>query len=444
MGLLDKLGKLKDRLKVRFSTDTGTPSPESPVAESQASGDTASVSSHSSVQIKTINYPGLRDSFYAVKQYWGKVSKKNVNILPEQAQVFDYLLEKIQSGVLTSDENLRNQADAQIIAHFLIQWTSQRSLAEAAASPQATKTKPLSLLSAGASALASKLIGSSAHAGAVPSEIIITEDFICYLHDLFKAPLEAIRKDAQTNILAKLSAGLARLNKSPPELGICVNNERLSDDVNLKPCVDYLSTVYDKAIQGYDDEFTSWNQQNFFTEASTCLQTYYGELKKVNRFLPTNSANAYLWKHENLQQALSFYFDQGKYLYEIYAMEHQIPLAEQKNKKNLMKQYENYIKQMYAREETFTRTFGPLAFGFDKWTKIEAAMEQYLKLRGLPGEVYPTPSAAVLETIRFAGEQGRLRELKAQGLSLGLGGDPEDPFTPLNMPTRLTPIPLRG
>jgi hypothetical protein len=480
--LADKGKAAARKFTVRFTPETApgptvVPPTEAAVLAAQAqqpaaptekprsrSGSTASGSFHSNgsdtfdivrqdeKQIKTAVSQGslqtLRQSFYVVNQFWGKSSKKNINITPEHREAFDYVLACIEGGEVTDNAALREEPDTAIISGFLLKWSNARVLKTAAV--QSTPPQPTwnpfrwaaRGVHSGVSAAAS--VFSSSNSVSVPRAEILTQDFIQYLIDLFAKPLADIRQDAKTNILLKLSRWPAGLIASPPELGISVNNQRLSETVLIQPCVEALQRIYQQTVRQHEEDSFRADPKEFFKGACLALHTYYAQLKKVNTYLQANRNNAYLWGHPNIQQALSYYFEQGKYLYEIHAMVQNVPVQDRANKIRLMDKYENYIKEMYAREAVFTRTSGPFAFGFDKWTKIEAAMEQYRYLRGLPEDVYPQPPAERLLDMQYAGEQGRLKDLKAQGLYLGYGrgNSASDPFVPLNMPTRLEPMRL--
>jgi hypothetical protein len=436
--------------QINPSSGVSTDNPRSR-SGSTASGSLYSFSSDSTeiVPVPLSPLESLRKSFHSVNQFWGKSSQKNISIRAEHKEAFEYILHRIESGDITDNPLLRDKSDEEIIEQLLDDWSTSRLVKNAAAQGNSSSGflwNPITFAvrSVHVAASSVKQVFVTPVNPAVPTDENQAKDFKTYLNALFKAPLAEIKKEASSNILLKLARWPTGLIVSPRELGIGVKGKRLSETVLIQPCVEQLARVYQKAVQDFDEQTFRENPTEFFTGACLALHTYYYELKKVNGFLQGNRNNAYLWRSENLQKALSYYFEQGRVLYEIHAMIQNVPMEARLEKITLMGRYETYIKDLYAREQPYARTHGPFAFGYDKWTKIEAAMEQYRYLRGLPQDIHPEPSADRLTLMHYAGEQGRLKNLKAQGLYLGYGQgeDAEDPFIPLPLPTRLTPLRL--
>lgn len=383
--------------------------------------------------------------FKAPVNFWSTADKKNIALTAAQKQLQNFILEHLKNGALARDAKLRQQSTEKILDHLIEHWQSTQSqtddpLLSEPAPQQGYAYNPLPYVGRGIMAVAgvfyTQTPTSAPEPVVSPTEKVVTEAFKANLIVNFGPVIESIKRDQATDVQGLLKNWQARTSPMQTQLPFnMTGNIRAEEKIKLIDQAESLKTLYGETADMYNAaQFKSTQLEGFVANACKHLHDYYGELLILNTDLNPN--NMLHWRQESVQNALNHYFEQRTYLYQIYSMGTNEAPMRRAAKMQLMKDYRDYIKDLYARNEEFTTTFGPLAFGYSKWEKIEAAMEQYRTLCELPGDIKPAPIPEKFSLIRGAGEQGRLRALKGRGLFFHhqFKKEAKDPFEPLPIP----------
>lgn len=386
-------------------------------------------------------FQSLEAMFAKSESFWSKTAGKNIALTDKQKKLRSYILQRLREGALGQDAALREKPVQEILKKFQEDWRTvnpePNPIISTAGSGITTVGKFAYNYTIG---LLWRTPASSSQAASIPPSMTqeeIDED----LEGLFNPVIVSIQHDYLDNIEGMLKRWSSQSTQAPEGLPFSFDgNERADRSIDIRTSSGLIERAYATALDSYKKEAFKNEQLPALVGAVYMqLKAYYAELLKLNRDL--NASKLYPWKQESVQNALDFYFDQHVYLYKILSITHNESSRTREAKLDLMLDYKRKIKALFAREEVYTSTFGPFAFGFDKWTKIEAAMEQYVALCDFSGVEIPRSRAENQQRLRFAGEQGDLRTLKARGLHFRYGEMKDnDPFAPLPYITPMAPI----
>lgn len=283
-----------------------------------------------------------------------------------------------------------------------------------------------------------------------PSSVEITKSLLDQFEGMFTGAIAAIKnaanmKDPEDPVLTLLKQSKCEEGPSQSHFIFQMIYEEqgvyASEVIKIDAPREELVNLYTDAITHFAD--FKKKPDEFITKAQGYLQQYYHELLKLNADATKPFVNR--WGTLIPQQALQYYFDQREFLYKIYSATRPKPEATNvmMDKTMLMKKYRDYLVEMYARPNEYNHEYS-FSIGSKKISlhpnemnsrsvKILAAFDQYYTLCNLPGDTIPCRSKSVQENIDYAGENGRLGDLKRQGLNFFPRGPVKNAFTPLGV-----------
>lgn len=446
------MGKLAEFMK-KLGMQRTPPAP----ALSPRRGSDASISNASSntfvvvsgVYVSSITR-NLLDSLNALieknKTYWSKISNSNIALTPEHIALRKYIFRQLNENALGIDEKIRQKPVEDILVYFRNAWIAMHPAPPTAPpTPQAQNKSLVKSVSGTLYNYSIGLVWKSTPAQTMQTtkiEVMTDEQVMEDITGLFTPVIHSIKHDYTDDIEGMIRHWETRSTQSPPSLPFRYgNNQRADEIIKIVESAYQVKTHYIQVAEAYNKETFKKEIESFVKKTCELLQNYYVELLKLNLDLkPTHMLH---WKQESAQKALDFYFDQREYLYKILSLINAEPEINRKQKITLMRDYKKFIKEKYEREAIYKTTLGPFAFGLDKWTKIDAAMEQYRVFCDFPGEEILLPASDKYDNVRCAGEDGELKELKGRGLYFRYRREvPQtDPFIPLNIYGAVKPIP---
>jgi hypothetical protein len=252
-----------------------------------------------------------------------------------------------------------------------------------------------------------------------PAEPVAQEDKnLDALEGLFSPMIAAIKygEDLKSNketFLTLLEWDVAAISPEQNSFDFAIEiseteQKNASEFIQIDQYVHQLQALYKDWVKNYAQY--KWNPSYFVYQAHRIIENYFNELLLLNLDLDHSHTH---WARPEIQQALTYYFDQRELLYKIYAKTAACPWSDQYifDKIQKMREYAKYIKEMTARSEAYLTTYASFNFGEDRITKFNAALDLYYKTCGIPGDERPERDPERAQSVEAAKTQGRLSKI---------------------------------
>lgn len=257
-----------------------------------------------------------------------------------------------------------------------------------------------------------------------PSQTVpINEETVDELENLFSAMMTGIRpadEPANDNepFFKLLKWDMVSLSPSQSSLSFVMQDldgasKPASEIIQIDTLVQELSGLYDEWIKNYESK--KKRPLVFVRKANLILNRYFVELLKINRDETPVAASH--WATTEIQAALNYYFDQREKLFRIYSSTAAIPWSTEQIERKISQMHPRvrYLKEMFARTEEYSSKIElgmfQIRFGFDRMTKINAALEKYHSICALPFDHHKQMDPRIHAQIEAALHNGRLAKL---------------------------------